>query len=158
MLEYKSQDFFLSCISNCSVTYYRAPSGRGGSEYPSAGAIHVSVFSLVWSHKVHVVGTALSSTSVIGMLAVDPGISQTLFSSGHQHRCVEIRSQDYSSCASGPTVELWRQLTLTWPSPPTCTHPLSPKFLWSDCPSCQSTHRLFGCSVGAKFTAPTAEL
>lgn len=64
----------------------------------------MSVFSLVWSHKVHVVGTALGSTSITGMLAVDPGISQTLFASGHQHRCVEIRSQDYSSCASGPTV------------------------------------------------------
>ena len=57
-----------------------------------------------------------------------------------------------------PLWELWRQLTLTWPSPPTCTHPLSPEVLRSDCPSCQSTHRLFGCSVGAKFTAPTAEV
>ena len=83
--------------------------------------------SLVWSHKVHVVGTALSSTSVIGMLAVDPGISQTLFSSGHQHRCVEIRSQDYSSCASGPTVGAMEATDTDLAQPPNMYSSTKPK-------------------------------
>ena len=51
-----------------------------------------------------VVGTALSPTLTMGMLAVGPGVSHVLFSPGHQRRSTEVRSQDCSNHGSGPTV------------------------------------------------------
>ena len=51
-----------------------------------------------------VVGTALGPTLTVGILAVDPGVSQILFSPGHQCRSIEVRSQDCSNHGSGPTV------------------------------------------------------
>ena len=54
--------------------------------------------------KYTIVGTALSPALTVGMLAIGPGDSQALFSPGHWNRSTEVRSQDCSSCAPGPTV------------------------------------------------------
>ena len=54
--------------------------------------------------KYTVVDKALSPTLSVGMLAVGPGDSQALFSPSHQCISTEVRSQDCSSCAPGPTV------------------------------------------------------
>ena len=51
-----------------------------------------------------VVGTSLSSTLTVGMLAIGPGVSQALFSPGHQHRSTKVRSKDFSNPVPGPTV------------------------------------------------------
>ena len=68
--------------------------------------------------KYTVVGTALSLTLTVGMLAIGPGDSQALFSPGHQHRSTEVRSQDCSSHAPGHTVGGTEAAqTLAWPNP-----------------------------------------
>ena len=65
-----------------------------------------------------VVGTALGSTLTVSMLAIGPVVSQVLFSPGHQRRYTELRSQDCSSCAGGPTVGAMEATeTLVWPNP-----------------------------------------
>ena len=53
------------------------------------------------------VGTALGPTLTLCMLAHGPGVSQMLFSEGHQHRSSEVRSQDGIHHGAGPTVVLW---------------------------------------------------
>ena len=40
------------------------------------------------------VGTAVGPTLTVDMLVVGPSVCQMLFSSGHQHRSTEVRSQD----------------------------------------------------------------
>ena len=40
------------------------------------------------------VGTAVGPTLTVDMLVVGPSVCQMLFSSGHQHRSIEVRSQD----------------------------------------------------------------
>jgi len=40
------------------------------------------------------VGTALGPTLTVDMLVVGPSVCQMLFSPGHQHRSIEVRSQD----------------------------------------------------------------
>ena len=68
-----------------------------------------------------VVGTALGHTLTMGMLAVGPGVSQTLFSPGHQHRSTEVRSQDCSNYGSGLTVgTMGASQTLAWSNTHTC--------------------------------------
>ena len=42
----------------------------------------------------------------MGMMAHGPGVSQMLFSQGHQHRFSEVRSWDCIECAAGPAVVL----------------------------------------------------
>ena len=51
-----------------------------------------------------VVGTALSPTLTMVIVAVVPGFSQALFSPSHQHRSPEVRSQDCSNHRSGLTM------------------------------------------------------
>ena len=64
------------------------------------------------------VGTALSPTLTMGMPAIGPGVSQALFSPGHQHRSIEVRSWDGSTRGSGPTVgTMGAAQTLAWPNP-----------------------------------------
>ena len=65
------------------------------------------------------VGTALNHTLSMGMPAIDPGVSQMLFSPGHQHRSTEVRSQDCSHHGSGPSVCAMggAAQTLAWPNP-----------------------------------------
>ena len=68
--------------------------------------------------KYTVVGTALGPTSVVGMLAVGPGASQTLFSQGHQCGSTEVVSQDCSSCTPGPAMGAMEAAqTLAWTNP-----------------------------------------
>ena len=68
-----------------------------------------------------VVGAALGPTLTAGMLAIDPEVSQMLFSQVHQCRSTEVRSQDCSSHGSdrsGPTVGAFRAAqTLACPNP-----------------------------------------
>ena len=54
--------------------------------------------------KYTVAGTVLGPASIVVMLAISPGVTQVLFSQGHQHRSTEVRSHDSSSCVPGPTV------------------------------------------------------
>ena len=80
--------------------------------------------SLMWP----CVGTALGPTLTVGMPAHGPGVSQMLFSVGHQHRSSEVRSQNGIHHGAGPTVVLW-QLRL-WPGPaPWCRSPQSLQLL-----------------------------
>lgn len=51
-----------------------------------------------------VVGTALSPVVTLGRPVVGPGVSQALFSPGHQHRFTEGGSQHCGSHAPGPAV------------------------------------------------------
>ena len=65
-----------------------------------------------------VVGTAFSPTLTVDMPAVGPGVSQVLFSPGHQRRSTEVMSQDCSNHASGPSVgAMGAAQTLAWPNP-----------------------------------------
>ena len=52
-----------------------------------------------------VFGTDLSPSLTVGMLAIRPGVSQALFSPGHQSRSTDVRSQDCSI------------MDLAWPIP-----------------------------------------
>ena len=64
-----------------------------------------------------VVGTALRPTLSVVMQAIGPGVSQALFSSVHQCRSTEVRSQDCSNHGSGPTVgAMGATQTLAWPN------------------------------------------
>ena len=70
-----------------------------------------------------VVDTALGPTLTVGMLVIGPGVSQTLFSQGQQHRSTEFRSQECNNYGSGPAVDAMGQLRL-WPGPtPMCMCP-----------------------------------
>ena len=53
--------------------------------------------------------TALVSTLTMGVLAIGPGVSQALFSPGHQHRSMEVRSQN---CSNWALYQLWVLLGL----------------------------------------------
>ena len=67
--------------------------------------------------KYTVVGTVLGPALTIGMPAIGPGVSQALFSVGHQHRPAEVRSQDCGSHARGPAVGAMEAAqTLAWPN------------------------------------------
>lgn len=64
------------------------------------------------------VGTALSTISIMGMLAVGPAASQGLFSQGYQCKSTEIRFQGCSIYEPGPTLGAMRAAqTLAWASP-----------------------------------------
>ena len=52
------------------------------------------------------VGTAVVPTLTMGMMAHGPGVSQLLFSQGHQHRFSEVRSWDCIEHEAGPAVVL----------------------------------------------------
>ena len=68
--------------------------------------------------KYTVIGTALSLILPVGMMAVGPGDSQALFSLCHRCRFTEVRPQDCSSHAPGPTVGAMEAAqTLAWPNP-----------------------------------------
>ena len=67
-------------------------------------ALSVTCHLLCGLTKNTVGGTAFGPTSIMGILAIGPGVSQALFSQGHQHRSSEVRSQDHSKCVPGPTV------------------------------------------------------
>ena len=65
-----------------------------------------------------VLGTALGPTLTIGMRAFGPGISQMLFSTGHQHSSTELKFQDFSNQGFGTIVgTMGSALTLAWPNP-----------------------------------------
>ena len=65
-----------------------------------------------------VVDTAFGASLIMGMLAVVPGVSQVLFSPGHQCRSTEVKSQVCSNHGSGPAVgAMGAAQTLTWPNP-----------------------------------------
>ena len=96
-----------------------------------------------------VVGTALGTTLTVGMSAIGLGVSQALFSPGHQRRSTDIRSQDCSNHGSGPVMgEMGAAQTLAWPNPhvyvPTKSTAAKARL------GCRSTHP-FRCSVGAEF-------
>lgn len=64
------------------------------------------------------VGTALSTISIMGMLAVGPGASQGLFSQGYQCKSTEIRPQDCSIYELRPTLAGMKAAQiLAWASP-----------------------------------------
>ena len=72
--------------------------------FTSECALLYHLSPIVWAHKVHIVGTALSPISTLGMPAIGPGIPKALFSQGHQCKVTEVRSQDCSSHSPGPAV------------------------------------------------------
>ena len=73
--------------------------------------------SLCGLTKYIVAGTALGPTLTVGMPAIGPGDSQELFSPGYQHRSTEVRFQDCSNHAPGPSVGTMEAAqTLLWPN------------------------------------------
>ena len=121
----EAPDLFLSCVSvlRCEVGGNGAlPLGDKPLSIPPLELFTVNVLCsvpfrpLCGLTKYTVVGTALGPTLTMGMPAVGSGDSQALFSPGHWHSSTEVRSQDYSSRAPGPAVELWKQLRLAWPN------------------------------------------
>ena len=75
------------------------------------------------------VGTAVSLTLTAGVQSAGPGVSLALFSSGHQYKSTEGRSQDHTDHGSGPTVGTMGALRL-WPDPShMCMCPQSPQLL-----------------------------
>ena len=63
------------------------------------------------------VGTVLGPILTVGMLAIGPRDSQTLFSQGHWGRSTEVRYQDFSHHEPGPTMGAMEAAqTLVWPS------------------------------------------
>lgn len=108
LLGVEAPDLFLICSAR--VVGLEAPSRRRATEYCSPGAVCLWVCSVaspspfVWAHKVHCCWHCLCLTLSVDMLTVALGVSQELFSQGHQCRYTEVRSQDYSSCIPGPAV------------------------------------------------------
>ena len=54
----------------------------------------MSVLTHVRVRRLHYCWHRSPSHLSVGMLAIDPGVSQMLLSPGHQHRSTEVRSQD----------------------------------------------------------------
>ena len=88
------------------------------SIHSSSRAVHLWVCSFVSPFHQCVItdytvlGMALGTTLTIHMSVIGPGISQVLFSPGHQCRSTEARTQDCSIHAPEPPVALWRQCRL----------------------------------------------
>ena len=124
-LELSSPDLFCSCVSDlqCAVGGIGALPLRGKPlsnpplELFTCGcALFFHPFCELSDYIV--VGTALSLTLTVVMLAIVPDVSQTLFSPGHQHRSTEVRSQNCSNHGSGPTVGTMRAAqSLASPNP-----------------------------------------
>lgn len=82
---------------------------------------YVTFHPLCWLTNYAVVGTALSPTLTMGMLATCLGISQVPFSLGYQHRSIEVRFQDCYNCVTGPTVgAMERAPIMIWSNPCMC--------------------------------------
>ena len=138
----KPPDLFLSCVSDL---WYEVggigalPLGKKALSITPLELFTCWVCSVVklftccaGSQKYTIVGTALSTTLTVGMLAIGPGVSQTLFSPGHQCRSTEVRSQDCSSHAPGPIVGTMEAAqTLAWLTP-TCMCPQRAELLKPD--------------------------
>ena len=78
----------------------------------SVGHLSCVVWALMWP----CVGIDLGPTWTMGTMALDPDVSQMLFSPGHQHRSIAVMSQVYIHCGAGPPAVLWDQFRL-WPGP-----------------------------------------
>ena len=117
-----------------------------------------------------VVSTALSPVVTLGRPVVGPGVSQALFSPGHQHRFTEGGSQHCSSHAPGPAVvAMAAAQPLAWPSPlvylptkPTALK-LDPSQLWEHSLSigmfCRCwIYRMGSTDVNPQFAQPWAEI
>lgn len=109
---------FFSCVSDLRW-YWSTPTGGEATEYSCCGAIHLQARSVmsptVHTHRLYCFWhcsqpdlNCRCSSSWLWLL------SGQLFSSGHQPGFTEVRSQDCSNHASGPTV-LWGQLSLAHP-------------------------------------------
>ena len=83
------------------------------------GLLCYVTFYLVFELLDYIVfGTALGPTLTMGLRAFGPGISQMLFSPGHQHSSTELKFQDFSYQGFGTTVvTMGSALTVTWPNP-----------------------------------------
>lgn len=79
--------------------------------------------------KYTAVGTALDPTLTIYVLVIGPGVSQALFSPGHQCRSIEVRTQGCSICAPGPTVGTMEASETLALSNFVCMSPQSPQLL-----------------------------
>ena len=82
------------------------------------GLLCCVTFHPLYTVSDYTVVIALSLTLIVGMPQIDPGVSQTLFSAGYQHRSTDARSQDYSNRGSGSAVGVMGTAqTLAWPNP-----------------------------------------
>ena len=86
--------------------------GRGAPEDCCSGDVPLGcalsvTFCTLCESRVTLVGIDLGPTSTMGMPAHGPGVSQMLFSPGHQHRSPELRSQNCIHHGAGPAVVLW---------------------------------------------------
>lgn len=79
---------------------------------------HVTFHSLCGLTKFTVVCTALGLPLTMDMLVIARGVSQALFSYGHQGRSTEVMTQGCSICVPGPTSGAMETTqTLAWPGP-----------------------------------------
>ena len=107
LLEQTPPDLFLSCVSDLPCEVGRIgvlPLGEKPLSIPPLEFSPVSMLCCVTFYLLceltsySLVGIALGPTLTMGMLAVVPGVSQALFSPGHQCRSTEVRSQDQQLC------------------------------------------------------------
>lgn len=106
-------------IGGASRWYLSAPPGRGATDSSFTGAANVLSFlnfHLLCELIKYTAVTATGPTSTMSMLTMSPRFSQA-FSPGHQHRSIEVRSQNFSIHGPGPTVGMMvASQTLAWPS------------------------------------------
>ena len=108
------------------------PTGREATEYSSAVAVHLWVcatFSVVWGHKVTCCWHCSWVVSM-GMSIISPGVSEALFSLGHQCRYTEVRVA--VPMLLGPLWDVWRHLRPYPGSTHPCSYPWIQKLLNSD--------------------------
>lgn len=75
-------------------------------------------FSLCGLTEYTVIGAAFSPILAVGMAVICLGVSQAFFSLGHQCRSTEVRTQDCSIGASGPTMVFMEAAQiLAWSNP-----------------------------------------
>ena len=106
------------------------------------------------SSRVTLVGTALGPTLTMGMMGHGPGVSQMLFSPGHQHRstvvscprCTFIVELDPLQCYGGNLDATWPNRLMGMPTKSTIAKARLVLTARASFPS--------RCSVGAEFTKP----
>ena len=139
---------------------WSTPTGREATEDCSSGDVHLGACS-VGHHPCVVralmwpcVGIDLGPTWTMGMMALDRGVSQMLFSPGHQHRstvvscprCTFIVELDPLQCYGGNLDATWPNRLMGMPTKSTIAKARLVLTARASFPS--------RCSVGAEFTKP----
>ena len=152
MLEQRPPDLFLCCVSDLQCKVGGIGALPLGGKQPLS-VLPLEVFTCGRALLCHLtpvcevsdctaVGTALCPTLTMSMLATGPGISQTLFSPGHQCRSTEVRSQYCSNHGPRIAVIIYSGYLLTDNSSPLPGSPLRTPHFSTQPPSAPADTRL----------------